>query len=119
MGVAITVAWAVRQFTLLWRGYRNTLFQKTLLTIVLLSVLVEILLFPLCFGQIAMVPKSFDRVTLRRENEPVNLKGILVFSDADSYFLFTDERKLVEVSHHTVKEVRYESRELLENLARQ
>jgi len=65
-----------------------------------------------------MVPKSFDRVSLYREKDQPNLSGILVFSDAKNYFLFTDEHKLVEVSHSTVKEIRYESREPLESLAK-
>jgi len=117
IGAALTVAWLVRKFAGLWQGYRSTFLQRAILTISLLSVLVELLLLPLCFGRIAMVPKSFDRVTLRCESEQMNVGGILVFSDADSYFLFTVDRNLVEVSRHSVKEIKYESRELLENLA--
>jgi hypothetical protein len=117
VGGTLSVAWLVRKFASLWQGYRNTFLQRALLTISPLFVLVELLLLPLCFGRIAMVPKSFDRVTFRRENEPTNLAGILVFSDADSYFLYTPDHILVEVSRHSVKEIKYEARELLENLA--
>lgn len=116
VGATLAVAWLVGKFASLWHSYRNTLPQVALLTILLLSVLVELLLLPLCVGRIIMVPRSFDRVTLRRENEP-NLGGILVFSDADSHFLYTPDHNLMEVPRHSVKEIKYESRELLENLA--
>jgi hypothetical protein len=117
VGATLTAVWLVRKFASLRQTYLSTFRQRALLTISLLCVLVELLLLPLCFGRIAMVPKSFDRVTLRRENEPMNLGGILVFSDADSHFLYTSDHNLVEVSRHSVKEIKYESRELIENLA--
>jgi hypothetical protein len=118
-GLLVTVVWFVRSCDYLWRTCRGTLFQQIFLAIAFLLVAVAVLLLPLCFGRIQMIPRNFDRVTLLRDKDQPALTGILVFSDAESYFIFTAERKLTEVLHRTVREIQYESREPLARLANQ
>jgi hypothetical protein len=117
-GVLVTVAWLARSFGELWRDYRDTLAKRLLVPILLLAVLVEVLLLPLCFGRIQMIPRSFDRVTLVRDKDQLDLKGMLAFAGPESYFIFNDDRMLVEVERRTVREIRYESSESLEHLAK-
>lgn len=118
-GLVTTVALLSRWFDFLWLHYRDTFFKQFLVLTILLALLVEALLLPVCFGRTEIIPRSFARVSLLREKDQPTLSGILVFSGAESYFVFGDERKLTEVPHRTVREIRYESTEPLERLARQ
>lgn len=116
-GVAITLTWLAAQFSR-FRMARSTIALDVLRVLALLPVLVEILVLPLCFGRVAMMPDSFQRVSLRRDNEAANLEGILVYSDADDYYLYTDRRRLTQVPHRLVKEVQFGEPARLEDLAK-
>jgi len=115
-GCLVAVVCLSRWAKQLWQHLRGSLGAQTFLYAVLLLVVIELLLLPLCFGRIAMTPEEFPRVTVYRDKEQPVLTGILVFSDRESYFLFTNERKLVEVAHGSVKEIQYDSIEKLDKL---
>lgn len=116
-GVAVTLTWLAARVSRL-RMARSTMVLDVLRALALLAVLVEILVLPLCFGHVAMMPDSFERVSLRRDNEPANLEGVLVYSDAEDYYLYTDRRRLTQIPHRLVKEVQFEETARLEDLAK-
>lgn len=116
VAVVITTLVLAWTFPQLWRSLRNSVLQKCLLSAAVLLALTAILLLPLCFGQIAMIPQTFNQVTLVRDRSESSLSGILVFSDAANYFLFTNDRMMVEISHAAVKEIHYEGRKPLSSL---
>ncbi len=117
-GCLVAVVCLSRRLPRLWRHFQGKAGAQALVYAVLLLVVIQMLLLPLCFGRIAMMPEEFYRVTVSCDKEQPVLIGILVFSDTENYFLYTDERKLVEIAHGTVKEIQYDSLEKLDNLAR-
>lgn len=76
-----------------------------------------ILLMVPCFGRIVMVPNEFSFVTVVRKDAP-QLKGMLVFSDKDNYFLYTSDCMMVEVPHGQVRQVSYEAQQRPEDTCR-
>jgi hypothetical protein len=117
LGAAVTLLLLAGKRRQLKRRFRNAVALGPLIAFALLLAAIVLLLFPLSFGRIAMTPREFSRVTLQREKDQVPLGGILVFSDAESYFVWNDQRKLVEAPHRTVKEIQYDSVQRLEDLA--
>lgn len=111
--VVITVVLLAWNFTRLRFEMAATFRRKGLFALALLLALTEVLLLPLCFGQIAMIPSSFDRVTLLRDKGEPPFTGILIFSDNSNYFLYAPDRTIVQIGHSTVKEVHYEGRQPL------
>jgi hypothetical protein len=103
--VVLTIGWLAQWFNALRRYSRDTLANRMLVPVLLLAVLVEFLLLPLCFSRIQMIPRSFERVTLVREKDQSDVKGILAFAGPESYLVFSESRILIEVEHRTVREI--------------
>jgi len=110
---AVCTATGFWLFTGFPQGWRNSLrhpLRRALLFLSAFGVSAGILLLAPCFGQIVMVPDVFAVTTVLRK-EPPPLKGMLLFSDKDNYFLYTADCMMVEVPHEEVKQVNYEAQQ--------
>ena len=87
---------------------RGTFLQRQFSAVVLLLFAAAVLMLPVAFGRTEMLPTRFDQVELVTERGSV--KGLLVFSDASSHFIWTDRRALTEIARDEAKEIRYEPR---------
>jgi len=77
------------------------------LPLAILSTLIMLLLLPACFGRIVMPPDSFDSVELSVKNQPAK-SGLLIFVGDNSYFLYTENRELLQIHKEHVSQILYE-----------
>ena len=107
---AVTGVWLFVGFASRWNNVAGSSSRKAFLSFTLLAISSEILLLCPCFGRIAMIPDNFIRVVLqRKEMKPV--EGLLLFSDKDSYFLYTPDCMMVEVPHADARQLDYEAQQ--------
>ena len=80
-----------------------------------IAVAVQIFLLPTAFGWVGMIPSTFMEVSLRNEARVERASGLLVFSDSESHYIWTDSRRqLIQVPRSDSYVVTYLSRTALE-----
>jgi hypothetical protein len=107
---AATGFWLFAGFPQSWQDSARHPLRRALLFLGAFVVSAEILLLAPCFGRVVMVPNEFAVATVVRKERPP-LKGMLLFSDKDNYFLYTPDCMMVEVPHEEVKQVNYEAQQ--------
>jgi hypothetical protein len=115
---AITVLAMLKWGAQLWNETSAPPSRRALVLAVVLLTGTQVFLLPLCFGQVSMIPRSFDRVVLSREKDQPAVQGALVFSDSSAHFVFTPDKNLVEVPRSSIKEIRYVGRASVKDLDR-
>ena len=113
---AVTFLAVMKWGAQLWSQTSAAHSQRALVLAVFLLAGTQVFLLPLCFGQVSMIPRSFDVVVLSRDKDQPALQGALVFSDSSAHFVFTSDKNLVEVPRASIKEIRYVGRASIKDL---
>jgi hypothetical protein len=82
-------------------------------------IVIQLLLLPVCFGRVAMVPEQLPQVRLQIKGSPRATPGILVFSDANHLYLWLEEgHQMIQIKIKEVTQIRYEgSRDIVQKTA--
>jgi hypothetical protein len=107
---AVTGFWMFTAFLKSWHDSARHPVRRALLFLSAIMTSAGILLLVPCFGRIVMISDQFAVTTMVRKDSS-SLKGMLLFSDKDNYFLYTPDCMMVEVPHEQVKQVNYEAQQ--------
>ncbi|MCP4717393.1 MAG: hypothetical protein GY868_19900 [Deltaproteobacteria bacterium] len=110
-------------FCIAWHRFRQRLSRpgpaRPLPVIAGVLIVIQLLLLPVCFGRVAMVPEQLPEVRLQVKGSARATPGILVFSDANHHYLWLeDNHHMIQINKKEVTEIRYEgSRDIVKKTA--
>lgn len=106
--LAASVIWVIEARLVVAGMFQGSFVQRQFSTLALVLIVVAMLLLPVAFGRTELPPARLDRVQVVTGHGEV--KGLLVFSDASSHFIWTERRALTEIARNGTREIRYEPR---------